>query len=67
MLSLPDVCGEGCFVVAWYVLQMSNDNLIVTGSIDEGDRRFGNISRRRQNAFVSASNLLYANACRVLQ
>ena len=47
---------------------MSNANLIVSGSIYQGDCRFSNMSRARQCALMSLSALfICANGCRVLQ
>ena len=46
---------------------MSNADLIVSGSIHEADRRFSDVSRGRQCAFISFSALLRANSCRVSQ
>ena len=46
---------------------MSNADLIVSGSIHQADRRFCDISRGRQCAFMSLSALLHANSCRVSQ
>lgn len=44
---------------------MSNTDLIVNGSIHQGDDRFSDISRGRQCAFMSLSALLRANSCPV--
>ena len=47
---------------------MSNANLIVTGSIHQGDRRLSDVLRGRQCAFMSLSALfICANRCRVSQ
>ena len=44
---------------------MSNATLIVNGSIHQGDRRFSDVFRGRQCAFMSLSALLYAISCDV--
>ena len=46
---------------------MPNADLIVSGNIHQADRRFSDLSRGRQCAFISFSALLRANSCRVSQ
>ena len=46
---------------------MSNADLIVSGSIHQADRRFSDVSRGRQCAFMSLSALLRASSSRVSQ
>ena len=46
---------------------MLNADLIVSASIHQADRRFSDVFRGRQCAFMSLSALLRANSCRVLQ
>ena len=46
---------------------MSKANLIVGGNIHQADRRFSDVSRGRQCAFMSLSALLRANSSRVSQ
>ena len=50
-----------------YNYAMSNATLIVNGSIHQGDRRFSDVSRGRQCAFMSLSALLCANSSDVSQ
>ena len=52
----------------WRSVQtLSNADLIVSGSIHQADRRFSDVSRGKQSAFMSLSALLRANFCRVSQ
>ena len=46
---------------------MSNADLIVSGSTNQADRRFSDVSRGRLCDFLSVSTLLRANCCRVSQ
>ena len=51
----------------WSVQTLSNADLIVSGSINQADRRFSDVSRGKQCAFTSLLTLLRANSCRVSQ
>ena len=52
----------------WRSVQtMSNADLIVSGSTNQADRRFSDVSRGRLCDFLSVSTLLRANCCRVSQ
>ena len=52
----------------WSVQTLSNAVLIiVSGSIHQADRRFSDVSRRRQCAFTSLLTLLRANSCGISQ
>ena len=46
---------------------MANADLIVSGSIHQADRRFSDLSRGRQCAFISFSAILRENSSRVSQ
>ena len=46
---------------------MSNADLIVSGSIHQADRRFSDVSRGRQCAFIGFSALLHTNSSCVSQ
>ena len=64
-------------VVQWGIFEtkfraeVSSNNvkhcLIVSGSIHQAERRFSDVSRGRQCAFISFSALLHANSCHVSQ